>query len=148
MEIVVEPVAAEHLIDLRHATLRNGYPRESAMFEGDHEPGSVHVAAMLGRAVIGCASLHQRPYEAQAAWQLRGMAVSAEHRKLGVGRRVLAALEDHAARTPYSSLLWCNARRLAVPFYQRAGWEIVSAEFEIPTAGPHFRMVKRLANPG
>ena len=29
-------------------------------------------------------------------------------------------------------------------FYERMGWTVVSALFEIPTAGPHVRMAKRL----
>jgi hypothetical protein len=41
-------------------------------------------------------------------------------------------------------LLWCNARVPAVPFYREMGWAVVSEPFEIPTAGPHVRMVKRL----
>ena len=41
--------------------------------------------------------------------------------------------------------LWCNARTPAVGFYQRMGWAVVSDVFEIPTAGPHVRMTKRLS---
>jgi len=31
-----------------------------------------------------------------------------------------------------------------VEFYRKHGWEIVSAVFDIPTAGPHFKMVRKL----
>ena len=41
-------------------------------------------------------------------------------------------------------LLWCNARTPAVGFYENMRWRVVSAPFEIPTAGPHVKMVKRL----
>jgi hypothetical protein len=45
-----------------------------------------------------------------------------------------------------AGLLWCNARRTipAAGFYQKQGWTIVSDIFEIPTAGPHVKMSKRL----
>jgi hypothetical protein len=31
---------------------------------------------------------------------------------------------------------------LAIGFYQKLGWKIESEEFEIPTAGPHFKIAK------
>ena len=43
------------------------------------------------------------------------------------------------------ALLWCNARVPYVPFYEAMGWRVVSGQFEIPTAGPHVKMLKRLA---
>jgi len=41
-------------------------------------------------------------------------------------------------------LLWANVRKPAVEFYRKHGWIIVSDEFEIPTAGPHFKMLRQL----
>ena len=41
-------------------------------------------------------------------------------------------------------MLWANCRTPAAVFYSKAGWIKVSDEFEIPTAGPHFKMVRRL----
>ena len=39
-------------------------------------------------------------------------------------------------------------RAPAVPFYQRAGWTVVSDVFDIPTAGPHHRMTRDLTTAG
>jgi len=38
-----------------------------------------------------------------------------------------------------------NARVPAAGFYTKLGWTIASEQFEVPTAGPHYRMWKRLA---
>ncbi len=51
---------------------------------------------------------------------------------------------DRIAAEKGVRILWANARKPAAEFYRKYGWEIVSEEFEIPTAGPHFRMVRRL----
>ena len=48
--------------------------------------------------------------------------------------------EEDIARSPDVS----NARIAAVPFYQSMGWKIVSELFDIPTAGMHHRMIKRM----
>ena len=40
--------------------------------------------------------------------------------------------------------VWCNARKKAVPFYHNTGFEIVSAEFDVPGIGPHYVMYVKL----
>ena len=140
-------VPVEQILPLRHMVLRQGLPFESAKFDHDHTEGSVHFAAFDSQNsadVIGCCTLVRQPYEGQPAWQLRGMAVDERARKLGVGRRLLDAAEAHISATPYSTIWWCNARIVAVPFYERLGWQIVSPLFDIPTAGPHHRMMRRI----
>ncbi len=146
MSVSVRTVSVVEILSLRHAVLRAGMPLESAKFEHDEADGSVHFAAYDGAAsgVIGCCTLVRQPYESAPAWQLRGMAVVPAARKLGIGRRLLDAAEAHIRGTPFSSVWWCNARIVAVPFYQRLGWQIVSPLFEIPTAGPHHRMLRLL----
>ena len=75
------------------------------------------------------------------AWQLRGMATDPAVRGTGAGLRLLT--EARAVLSVWSPVYWCNARRNAVGFYQRAGWTVVSEEFNVPDVGPHVRMVTR-----
>lgn len=72
------------------------------------------------------------------------MAVSAIFRGTGLGKKILEFAEKLVLDEGYSNVLWCNARVPAAGFYQRLGWQVVSEEFEIPTAGPHVKMIKRL----
>jgi hypothetical protein len=51
---------------------------------------------------------------------------------------------DRIAAEKGMGLLWANVRKGAVEFYQKCGWGIVSEEFEVPTAGPHFKMSRKL----
>ena len=141
--IEVRRVPVETVIDLRHRVLRAGLPRQAAEFDGDHDPTSVHAAAFDRGAVVGCATLHRIPFQSRPAYQLRGMAVDPAYQRQGVGRRMLAEM-DRAVQEAGVTLLWANCRKPAVPFYQRLGWDIVSEEFEIETAGPHYRMVKNM----
>ena len=61
-----------------------------------------------------------------------------------MGRQLIGRAEEALAREGRAGLLWCNARLPAVGFYQKLGWAAVSDVFEIPTAGPHVKMTKRL----
>jgi GNAT superfamily N-acetyltransferase len=142
--MTVRPVPVDDVIDLRHRVLRAGLPREAASFPGDDEPTAVHFAAIEGSTVVGCVTLIHRPHDGAPAWQLRGMAVAPERRGGGVGSALLAAVDAHVGASDFSRQLWCNARVPAVGFYARHGWRAVNDVFDIPTAGPHRAMVKRI----
>lgn len=139
----VRTAVLNDILDLRYEILRKGQPRESATFELDGNPQTIHAAAWADGQVIGCATFVPNPLDGERAWQLRGMAVSPDWQKAGVGRALLRFLEGRVAHGP-TKLLWCNARTPAVPFYKRLGWYTVSDEFIIETAGPHFRMRRDL----
>jgi predicted GNAT family N-acyltransferase len=142
----VREAALAEILPLRHAILRPGLPLATAHFDGDDDPTTIHLAALLDAddAVVGCATLMARPYRHHAAWQLRGMATRADLARRGVGRAVLAAAEALVHERGGPLLLWCNARLAAVPFYASGGWRVVSDEFDIPEIGPHHVMVRKL----
>lgn len=134
----------EEILQLRYDVLRAGLPPEAAIFEGDHQPTSRHYGAFVDSRNVGCATLHLNRWLDEPAWQLRGMATSPDFRNNGLGREILSFIESDILASHPVHLLWCNARVPAARFYQRLGWQVVSDVFEIPTAGPHLRMVKRL----
>jgi GNAT superfamily N-acetyltransferase len=142
--IQIERVAVEEIISLRHALLRAGLPRESAKFSGDGDPEAVHLAAKDGAKVVGCATVLVNEWDGERAYQLRGMAVDPVYQRRGVGMKLLVEVDRIAAEKGVG-ILWANVRKLAVEFYKKCGWLIVSEEFEVPTAGPHFKMARRLA---
>lgn len=149
--INIRLATADQIIDLRHRVLRTGLPRTSAMFSNDALQDSFHVAAFDGALAVCCATFHPGQWDSEPAWQLRGMATDAQHRSRGLGRRVLGFAEDAVQSRPMGSggivrLLWANARLGAIGFYQSQGWAIVSPVFEVPTAGPHHKIVKRVGS--
>ncbi len=143
MSITLARCDAADILNLRHRILRAGLPRETASFDGDDDPATAHFAAQQGERIVGCVSVMRRAYDGREAWQLRGMAVDAGMQRAGVGAMLLGAAELHV-RESGVPLIWCNARELAVGFYRRHGWMVVSERFEFPTAGPHFRMTREL----
>lgn len=139
----VRRITAEETLALRLPILRAGLPRETAVFPGDENPTTCHFGAFVVGRLAGVASIYEARFaerpEITKAWQLRGMATLPEVRGRGSGRALLATCVEEA-RAHEGELLWCNARTPAVAFYARHGWRVIGAEFEIPTAGPHFRM--------
>jgi GNAT superfamily N-acetyltransferase len=139
-------VSVDAILDLRHRILRAGLPKESARFPGDEIPSTWHLAVFNSPAndalPISCASFMLNTYEAQPAWQLRGMASDHAHQGKGIGGELLRCGETLIAADSNVHLFWCNARVPAIPFYEKHGWQVASDEFDIPTAGPHRKMVK------
>jgi GNAT superfamily N-acetyltransferase len=147
-DIIVRRASLAELIDLRHAVLRQGLPRSEAVFPGDQDSAARHYGAFRGDQALCCATLHASEWAGEPAYQLRGMATSPEARRMGLGKRVIEFMEQDLRDAGGTLLMWCNARVPAVEFYRSMGWEVVSDEFEIPTAGPHVRMVKWLEGKG
>jgi len=131
------------ILALRHAILRAGLPPESAQFPGDDLPTTHHLVAETNARIIGCVTLMASQWQIETAWQLRGMAVAADFQQRGVGSALLIAAHK-TAREAAIPLLWANVRTTAQPFYAKHGWTVASERFEIPTAGPHVRMLFRL----
>jgi GNAT superfamily N-acetyltransferase len=142
-EWFVDRVAGEAIIDLRHRVLRGGLPRQSAIFSGDDHPKTVHLAVSENGEIVGCATMMASQWEDEEAMQVRGMAVEPEYRGRRIGEALLVEIEQLAAQRRIG-ILWANCRTPAMGFYLKAGWSRASEEFEIPTAGPHFKMIRRL----
>lgn len=147
-DIICLQVETSRILPLRHAILRPGLPFETASFGGDDESTTKHFAAFIaavGSEPLCCVSYMQIPFEGKPAIQLRGMATHADFHGQGIGKTLL----EHAEETILSEStedveLWCNAREVAIGFYEKQGWVCVSDMFDIPTAGPHKIMTKIL----
>src|SRR5258708_5713131 len=142
--ITVRPAQVEEIVDLRHRVLRAGLPRHEAVFPGDELPTNHHFGAFFdleNSATLCCATFHLNSWQDQPAWQLRGMATDPAWVGRGLGRAVLNLAISRIKATSPVQMFWCNARVPAIPFYEKMGWQIASERFEIPTAGPHHRMI-------
>jgi GNAT superfamily N-acetyltransferase len=144
--MIIRRVSGAEVIDLRHVVLREGLPRITAIFPGDDDPVARHYGAFENGRLIGCVTLHPSTWEESPAFQLRGMAVVPDLRSRGIGAGMIEFLERDLNDNPIRQL-WCNARVPAANFYKKLGWQIVSEIFEIPTAGPHVKMIKTLPAP-
>lgn len=152
IELTVGPAIArratrDEIIAVRHAELRPGFPLEAAIFEGDDAPTTFHFGAFMqaaGSENIGCASFMLNTWQGEPAYQLRGMATLASLVHHGIGRAVLEVAERTLLVDTPVRLLWANARVAAIAFYRKHGWTLASDVFDIPTVGPHYRIIRSL----
>jgi predicted GNAT family N-acyltransferase len=139
---MVEEVPAEVTYALRAAVLRPD--GGDIVWAGDEDPRTFHLAARSpDGAVIGVVRFSPAacPWrDARAPWQLRGMATDPAVRGSGAGTAlVVEGLTQVAARG--GDLVWCDAREVAVGFYERTGFTVVTEPFDKPGIGPHVGML-------
>ena len=141
--LLIRAVPTDEIRPLRHRILRPTQTYEDTLYPGDDLPETVHFGAFDGDRLVGIASLYRedRPGGPAPGWRLRGMATEPDVRGQGYGAAMLAAAVDHAAAAGGREV-WCNARMVAVDFYRRAGFEVVSEEFDIPGIGGHVVMAR------
>ena len=132
----VREVDLDATYDLRRRVLRSGTPTSDVRMAGDEVPGTYHLGVDDDGELVAVATF----VPTGDAVQLRGMAVAPERQGTGVGRVLLAAAVDRL-RAAGVGTLWCNARDVAIPFYERLGWRVTGDGFiDQATAIPHHRM--------
>lgn len=128
---------------LRNVVLRPGFPIDGVYWP-DIESGLAVTFAVLDDDDTPLTTVTVMPAacpwrDDEPAWQLRGMATAEAARGRGVGRLALDAAVDHV-REHHAVLLWCNARDVALLFYERAGFVVAGDGFDSEHGIPHHPM--------
>jgi predicted GNAT family N-acyltransferase len=114
-----------------------GVPEDLEIDGKDEE--SVHFVAYDGNDPVGAARF--REYD-DSTVKVERVAVVETARETGLGREIMAVVEETAGASGYDSVL-LHAQAPVVGFYERLDYEITSEEFE--EAGiPHREMRKSL----
>lgn len=148
----IERVAAQRVRPLRAAVLRAGQPLAASVYPEEHLASTVHLAAMSPEGeVVGCSTWFAEPPPPEVpapgsgtpppatpdrAWRLRGMATDPSVRGQGYGAALLLAGMQVAAESG-AELVWCNARVVALGFYEAHGFRAVGPVFETAGGIPH-----------
>jgi GNAT superfamily N-acetyltransferase len=93
----------------------------------DHLPVTWVAIDRLGDAVgaVGLGEFDIEERHDRSPWVL-GMIVAAEHRGLGIGSKLMGALESWAQQRGYSQV-WVATGGQAVDFYRKCGWELTES---------------------
>ena len=140
---LVDPLVTRRL---RNSVLRPGMDVDADHWPGLDDPAGATFAVLdpddpdtpVTTVTVRPETCPWRPDE-PSPWRLRGMATRETWRGRGVGRVALDASVEHV-RGQGGSVLWCNARDVALPFYERAGFVVEGAGFVNERGIPHHPM--------
>lgn len=114
----------------------------------EDEDISFHLGAFIDGSLVSVASFFYEKNDAFPdhlhQYQLRGMATLPAYQRQGLSRELLK-MAFPIIKQNLCTLIWCNARVSAVPFYEKVGLTVKNSNpFEIPEIGPHLLMYKIL----
>lgn len=126
--------------DLRWQVLRQetGHPKGSE--KDDLEDDSCHLMAIEDDRCIGVGRVH---FNHSSEGQIRYMAVAPDCRGRGVGLAIMEALEIYLLRNATATVV-LNARKEAVGFYQKHGYDIIGEGHVLFGCIEHMKMRKQL----
>ena len=103
------------------------------------EQHDVHVGAFINGMLAGVLILTRIN---ATEVKMRQVAVDEASRRLNIGTELVLFAEEHSKKNGFSTML-LNARKTAVGFYEKLGYEKIGEEF-LEINIPHFKMRKRL----
>jgi GNAT superfamily N-acetyltransferase len=134
------PNTIHQIIDLRYAILRQPWnkPRETATDE--QEVSSVNSYISDNGQVVACGRLQDN---GGGVGQIRYMAVDAGYQGKGLGKLIVAKLEEEARRIGLTTIE-LQARENALQFYQSQGYVVKEMSFKLWDIIQHYLMTKDL----
>src|SRR5690554_385873 len=143
-DIEIRAISPEDTLAVRHSVLRKGKPRDTAYFDGDNNPSTVHLGMFYNQHLIGVVTFIENSRTIGISeWQLRGMAILETFQGKGLGV-FLVNKGEQLARKKGIKKIWCNARIKAKSFYEKLGFSSIGTPFEIGDIDLHYVMEKKL----
>jgi len=142
--IVVKRITAQQTYNIRKEVLRKGINLPS-QFTDDFDKDTFHLGVYEKDLLVGISSFMKtsNPDFGLEQYQLRGMATLTDVRGKGYGKLMLneAFLILRDKQIP---VLWCNAREIAVNFYEEMEFLKIGKLFLLPEIGMHYKMYKKI----
>ena len=142
--ITIKDISADDTYKIRSEVLRKEIDLPS-QFSGDFDKNTFHLGVFENEKLVGISSFMKTDnseFEPDQ-YQLRGMATLSEVRGKGFGKLML----DKAVlilKEKKITVLWCNAREIALQFYVKQDFEIKGKPFEINKIGLHYKLFKNI----
>lgn len=112
----------------------------------DDMEGTFHVGAFKKKELVSIGTfLIQRNeiFKEEKQYRLRAMATSPIVRGENFGKKVIEfAIQE--LRNRKVDLLWCDAREIALGFYEKMGFTVVGDFYDVPQIGPHKLMYYKI----
>ncbi|MFV5688603.1 GNAT family N-acetyltransferase [Flavobacterium sp. ZT3R25] len=131
---------------VRYPVRRADKSIDSCHFDGDNLETTIHFGLLDQNNLIGVISTFEaknNSFVAEKQFQIRGMAVLKEYQKKGFGEKLILNSEKHCS-DQNANLIWFNARKEAIRFYEKMGYQVKGLPFEIKGIGEHVIMFKTM----
>jgi len=112
----------------------------------DDLPTTFHVGAFKDGEVVSIGTFliqKNEKFKEQKQYRLRAMATSPKVRGENFGKMIIDfAVKELKNRS--IEILWCDARKIALEFYEKMGFSVIGDYYDVPKIGPHKLMYYHL----
>ncbi len=139
--MIVRKITSTDCKNLRHMVLWPHIQYEKdCIIDIDGQEDAIHLGAVLDGQIISICSLFKTT-NAQldlpgVHYRLRAMATHPDFRGKNVGRAVVLEAIN-ILKTNNTTVLWCDAREVALEFYSKLGFNNKGDFYNIKNIGPH-----------
>lgn len=137
---MIEIVPVNEILEFRLKVLGHQIPDYKYHYQGDTRSDTYHLAYKIDDDVKGILTIMKTD---DRRFQFRGMAVDFDMQGTGAGKKLIIFGED-LVKQKKGEIIWLNARKKAIPFYEKCGYTSTGEPFEIPMIGTHIQMIKQL----
>jgi len=127
-------------VELRNKILRKPLGIKFTPAEMEQDKYNIHLGIFDDERILACLVLTDT---GDKRIKMRQVSVDEDMQGKGLGRQLSIAAENYARENNYE-VIFCHARKSAVPFYQKLGYTTTSDEFTEVNI-PHYAMEKQLA---
>lgn len=143
---MIRRISPAETLHLRSTVLWGNRPLADCGLATDALENGFHLGSFEDDKLVSIGTFIPENYKEKGdgGFRLRAMATDPAYTGRGFGAELIK-FAINELRSVHASYIWCNARTVAVGFYSRLGFEVISEEFEIPGVGPHFDMFSQIA---
>lgn len=138
--IEVKQIQAVQTRALRHLVLWPHIEKEEdCNIDIDQREDAIHLGAFDGDRIVAVASMFQmssNKIDFQNQFRLRAMASHPDYRGQYAGQAIVKRAIE-VAQFKGADVLWCDARKVALGFYEKLGFERIDEWYDVPKIGPH-----------
>ncbi len=140
VQIVNTQKQIDAIIDLRYDILRKPWNQPKDTATDDLELSSINAFIEQDEDVIACGRLQDN---GSGLGQIRYMAVNTKYQGKGLGKLIVAKLEEEAKAIGLKTIE-LQARENALEFYKSQGYEVKQTSFKLWNIIQHYLMTKEL----
>ena len=132
------PAIIEQIIDLRYEVLRKPWNQTRQSVTDDFEEIAINAYIEKDGEIIACGRLQNN---GNGIGQIRYMAINNGFQGKGLGKLIVAKLEDEAKRMQLQTIE-LQARENALDFYKNQGYILIETSFKLWGIIQHYLMSK------
>lgn len=136
-------ITADDTRDIRFRVLWPHKDRmEECVIDSDHRADAIHLGTFDGDRIVSVLSLFEMAtpkLEFEKQYRLRVMGTDPLYGGKGAGKLIVEFAKEIIRNRGYE-VIWCDARKVAIGFYENLGFQMVGDWYDVPKIGPHKTM--------